>query len=56
MIVVGCCFGLKCKGFDVFVYMLFLDGELDEGVVWEGLLFVVYWKLDNFIVVVDVNN
>jgi transketolase len=55
-IAVGHGLGLKRKGSGVFVYMLFSDGELDEGAVWEALMSAAHWKLDNLIAVVDVNN
>lgn len=38
------------------VYMLFFDGEFDEGFKWEVMMLVVYFGIDNFIVIVDVNN
>ncbi|WP_103668975.1 transketolase [Pseudanabaena sp. BC1403] len=31
------------------------DGELNEGTIWEALMFAVHFKLDNLIVIVDVN-
>lgn len=37
----------------VFVFMS--DGELEEGQTWEGFQFLAHYKLDNVIVVVDVN-
>ncbi|PMS36921.1 transketolase subunit A [Trinickia symbiotica] len=36
-------------------YALVGDGELNEGTIWEAALFAVQFKLDNLIVIVDVN-
>jgi transketolase len=36
--------------------VLFSDGELDEGSVWEAIMSAAHWKLDNLIAIVDVNN
>jgi transketolase len=55
-IAVGRALGLKRKGSKSFVYTLFSDGELDEGVIWEGLMSAAHHKLDNMIAIVDVNN
>ncbi|WP_411822922.1 transketolase [Leptospira sp. 'Mane'] len=32
------------------------DGEMNEGSVWESLLFAAHWKLKNFILVIDAND
>ena len=37
------------------VYILMGDGELDEGQVWEGVMFAAAKKIDNLIATVDVN-
>lgn len=37
------------------VYCIVGDGEMNEGSVWEGLLFASHFHLDNFIVIVDEN-
>jgi transketolase len=55
-IAVGKCLGLKRKGSDSKVYVLFSDGELDEGSVWEAIMSAAHHGLDNLIAVVDVNN
>lgn len=55
-IAVGKALGLKRKQSDSRVYVLFSDGELDEGSVWEAILSAAHHKLDNLIAVVDVNN
>ena len=53
---VGMALGLKRKGSTNRVYVLFSDGELDEGSVWEAIMSAAHWKLDNLIAIVDVNN
>ena len=55
-IAVGKAMGLKRKGSDSRVYVLFSDGELDEGSVWEAIMAAAHYRLDNIIAVVDVNN
>lgn len=36
-------------------YSLVGDGELNEGAIWEAVLFATHFKLDNLIVIVDKN-
>ena len=55
-IAVGMCLGLKRKKSDSRVYVLFSDGELDEGSVWEAIMSASHLGLDNLIAIVDVNN
>ncbi|TGL99808.1 transketolase [Leptospira jelokensis] len=31
------------------------DGEMNEGSIWESLLFIAHWKLKNFILIIDAN-
>lgn len=45
----------KLQGKDFRVYTLLGDGEIQEGQVWEALMFGAHYKLDNFCVVVDNN-
>ena len=47
--------GAKFLKKDVNVYTLLGDGELDEGQVWEAVMFAAHYKLDNFCIAVDVN-
>jgi transketolase len=54
-IAVGMCLGLKRKNSAAFVYNLMSDGELDEGSTWEAAMSAAHWKLDNLILLVDVN-
>ncbi len=55
-IAVGMALGLKRKNSDARVFVLFSDGELDEGSVWEAIMSAAHYKLDNLIAIVDVNN
>ncbi len=45
---------LKKKDFKV--YAVLGDGEINEGVVWESSLAAAKYKLDNLVVIVDINN
>lgn len=45
----------KIKGLSNKVYTLLGDGELAEGQVWEAANFASYYKLDNLIVIADIN-
>lgn len=47
--------GAKYLGKDINVYTLLGDGELDEGQVWEAVMFAAHYKLDNLCIAVDVN-
>lgn len=55
-IAVGMALGLKRKNSPARVYVLFSDGELDEGSVWEAIMSAAHFRLDNIVAVVDVNN
>jgi len=55
-IAVGMALGLKRKKSSARVYILFSDGELGEGSVWEAIMAASQFKLDNMIAIVDVNN
>jgi transketolase len=55
-IAVGRALGLKRKGSDSRIFILFSDGELDEGSVWEAIMSAGHFKLDNVIAIVDINN
>ena len=48
--------GKLLKKKDYKVYTVLGDGELNEGVVWESSLAAAKYKLDNLVVIVDVNN
>lgn len=47
--------GAKYTGKDINVYTLLGDGEIEEGQVWEALMFANQYKLDNFCVIIDCN-
>ncbi len=51
----GMALGLKHQGSAARVYTLLGDGEIQEGQVWEALMFAAHYKLDNFCVIVDHN-
>ena len=51
----GMALGLKKQGSAARVYTLLGDGELQEGQVWEALMFAAHYKLDNLCVIVDHN-
>ncbi|WP_460450786.1 transketolase [Alsobacter sp. SYSU BS001988] len=55
-IAVGMALGLKRKASSSRVYVLFSDGELDEGSKWEAMMSAAHHRLDNIIAIVDVNN
>lgn len=51
----GIALALKRKGLDNKVFVLSGDGELNEGAVWEAIMFAPYHKLNNLILIVDNN-
>ncbi|MFO1150449.1 MAG: transketolase [Alsobacter sp.] len=55
-IAVGMALGLKRKQSTARVFVLFSDGELDEGSKWEAMMSAAHHKLDNIVAIVDVNN
>lgn len=52
----GVALGIKMKGLSSKVYLILGDGELQEGQVWEMLLFANQQKLNNLITFVDNNH
>jgi len=52
---IGKALGMKLNGDTGKVYTLLGDGELQEGMVWEGLMFAAHHKLDNIVAIVDYN-
>lgn len=52
----GIAWALRQQGSDKRVYCLFSDGELQEGNVWEGVMFAAHQKLDNLCLIVDNND
>lgn len=47
--------GAKMLSKDIKVYTLLGDGEIEEGQVWEAMMFASQYKLDNLCVIIDVN-
>jgi len=55
-VAIGAALAKKLNGDDRTVYCLTGDGELDEGQIWEALLFAAAKKVDNLIITVDRNH
>jgi transketolase len=53
---VGMAIGAKRLGLDLAVFALVGDGECQEGQVWEAAMSAARYRLDNLIVIVDVND
>ena len=51
----GMALGLKHQGSAARVYTLLGDGEMQEGQVWEALMFAAHYRLDNMCVIIDHN-
>jgi transketolase len=55
-VAVGCALGLKARNINQEkVLVLCGDGEIQEGAIWEGLMFAVHKKLNNLCVLIDNN-
>jgi transketolase len=54
-IATGIAFGLRRLRSDRRVFCIVGDGEMDEGPMWEAMLFAVHQKLDNLTLIVDAN-
>lgn len=52
----GMALATKYQGKKDNVYTLLGDGEIQEGQVWEALMFAAHYKLDNLCVIIDNNN
>lgn len=52
----GVAYACKMKGLNNHVYCILGDGELNEGVIWESLMFAAQKKLSNLTVIVDYNH
>lgn len=52
----GVALACKKKGYNSHIYTILGDGELDEGLVWESLLFANQHKLNNLTIIVDHNH
>ena len=51
----GMALSAKLTGKDYRVYAVLGDGEIEEGQVWEAMMFSAHYKLDNLCVFVDLN-
>lgn len=54
-VAVGMAKGAKYLGKDINVYTLLGDGEIEEGQVWEALMFANQYELNNLCVIIDSN-
>lgn len=54
-VAIGAALSKRLEGDDHFVYVLTGDGELQEGQIWEAMMFAPHYNLDNIILVVDWN-
>ncbi len=54
-VAIGVALSKKLNGDDKTVYCLTGDGELQEGQIWEAMMFATHHKVDNLIVTVDWN-
>lgn len=53
---VGMALAAKLAKTDQQCYALVGDGELNEGAVWEAILFAAHFELDNLIIIIDKND
>ena len=51
----GMALAAKYQGKSCRVYVLLGDGEIQEGEVWEAMMFAHHYKLDNLCVIIDNN-
>lgn len=51
----GMALAARLDGSDRRIYTILGDGELEEGMVWEGAMFAAHYKLDNLTAFVDFN-
>ena len=52
---VGVALACKNKGLDNRIFVMLGDGECDEGIVWESLMSIANFGLDNMTIIVDCN-
>lgn len=52
---VGMALAAKLAKTDQHCYAIVGDGEMNEGTMWEAMLFATHWSLDNLVVIVDEN-
>lgn len=53
---VGVAKACKMKGLDNTIYVILGDGEMDEGIVWESLMSITHFNLNNMVIIVDKND
>lgn len=53
---VGMALGAKLKGSKQRVFAIIGDGEMNEGSIWEALLFAAHFELSNLLIIIDKNN
>lgn len=51
----GCALGAKRRRFTGRVHVLLGDGEMNEGQVWEAMMFGAHHRLDNLLAIIDAN-
>lgn len=51
----GMALGKKLKGEEGTIYCIMSDGELNEGSVWEAVMFASHHKLNNLVAIIDCN-
>ncbi len=54
-VAVGTAQAKKLNNDDKLVYVLMGDGELQEGQIWEAVMYAAHYKVDNLIATIDVN-
>jgi transketolase len=54
-VAIGAALAKKLNGDDRYVFSLHGDGELEEGQIWEAIMFAAAKKVDNLISTVDIN-
>ena len=54
-VAVGTAQAKKLNNVDKLVYVLMGDGELQEGQIWEAVMYAAHYKVDNLIATIDVN-
>ena len=55
-VAIGAALSKKLNGDEHLIYSLHGDGELQEGQIWEALMFAAHNKVDNLIATIDRNN
>jgi transketolase len=54
-VAIGAAIAKKLNGDNHLVYSLHGDGELQEGQIWEAIMFAAHNKIDNLIATIDIN-